>query len=69
VPGSVPTFDAATQDLLDEVARVYGQFPAWRLRALSHGEPPWIEAFNSASRVVQPETMRRYFSTRLAPNA
>jgi uncharacterized phage-associated protein len=68
-PSTVPVFDKATQDLLDDVSGVYGQFSAWRLRELSHSEPPWIEAFNSASKIVRHDTMRKYFLTRLAPDS
>jgi uncharacterized phage-associated protein len=65
IPRSVAYFDDPTRDLLSEVSAVYGQFSAWRLRELSHQEPPWIEAYNSSSRVIQTERMRSYFTTRL----
>ena len=65
VPSAAPEFDAAAREVLDDVAEVYGQFSAWRLRELTHSEPPWIEAYASTSKVVQHETMRRYFRTRL----
>src|SRR6266699_3324769 len=33
-------YDQETQDLLDEVYAVYGQFAAWKLRNMTHQEPP-----------------------------
>jgi uncharacterized phage-associated protein len=69
LPDDVSAFDSATRELLDEVADVYGQFSAWRLRELTHSEPPWIEAFNSPSKIVQRDSMRRYFTTRLAQDS
>ncbi len=56
--------DEQTRAFLDEVYAVYGQFSAWRLRELSHQEPPWIEAFNGSG-VIHNDTMRSFFQTRL----
>jgi uncharacterized phage-associated protein len=30
------------QDLLSEIYQTYGQYSAWRLRDMTHQEPPWI---------------------------
>jgi len=52
---------AETQDLLDEV---YGQFSAWKLRNMTHEEPPWRET--SSGEVISTEKMRAYFKTQLS---
>ncbi len=54
------------RDLIDEVYEVYGQFSAWKLRNLTHQEPPWIEAYAKGqnSEITQ-ESMQRYFLTQL----
>jgi uncharacterized phage-associated protein len=64
VPDQAPNLDPETASFLDEVYDVYGQFSAWRLRELSHHEPPWIEAFNGSG-VVHNDAMRTFFKTRL----
>jgi uncharacterized phage-associated protein len=65
-----PDFDAAVipaaqRDLLDEVHNVYGQFSAWRLREMTHAEPPWKDAFASSSNVVTRDSMKEYFKPRV----
>jgi uncharacterized phage-associated protein len=64
VPDEKMDIDPETASFLDEVYDVYGQFSAWRLRELSHDEPPWIEAFNGTG-VVHNDAMRSFFKTRL----
>ena len=60
-------FDGEVEELLDEVYDVYGQFSAWKLRNLTHDEPPWIEAFSGAStKVIPHEAMRSFFKTLVA---
>jgi uncharacterized phage-associated protein len=52
------------RDLLDEVYQVYGQYSASKLRNMTHGEPPWVEAHQiSPSTIISHETMRKYFRT------
>jgi uncharacterized phage-associated protein len=53
-----------TRDLLDEVYRVFGQFSAWKLRNMTHDEPPWKDASETAS-IITHESMREYFKTQL----
>lgn len=69
VPGAPPTLPKGVRSELDEVYRVYGQFTAWRLRDLTHTEPPWKEAFETPSQVVTRDSMREYFKTRLRRRA
>lgn len=36
---------AADRMILDDVHTYYGQFSAWRLRQMTHGEAPWKNAY------------------------
>jgi uncharacterized phage-associated protein len=67
-------FDAANytddiQDFLDEVYRVYGQFSAWKLREMTHEEPPWKEAFENNRGTISLESMKDFFKTLLIKDA
>lgn len=53
--------DEDTRSLLDEVSSVYGQFSAWRLREMTHAEPPWKSA--PAQAVISQAVMEAYFKT------
>lgn len=53
-----------TREVLDEVHKVYGQFSAWKLRNMTHEEPPWIEASETRS-VISQESLKKYFKTQL----
>jgi len=70
--GPIPTpddvdfaiYDEDTRALLDDVAEVYGQFSAWKLRTMTHEEPPWKEArsrWDGAE--ISHESMASYFVT------
>ncbi|HWD00162.1 MAG TPA: type II toxin-antitoxin system antitoxin SocA domain-containing protein [Candidatus Sulfopaludibacter sp.] len=60
----IDSYPADVRDLLDEVYQVYGQYSAWKLRNMTHAEPPWIEAHNiSPSTVISHDSMRTYFRT------
>lgn len=50
-------------ELLDEVHEVYGQFSAWKLRDLTHAEPPWKDT--PLDNEISHESMRTYFKTQL----
>jgi len=51
------------RSLLDEVWDVYGQFSAWKLRDMTHEEPPWKDAPDRG--VITHEALRSYFRTLL----
>ncbi len=53
------------QDFLDEVYSVYGQFSAWKLRQMTHEEPPWKEAFENNRGTISLDTMKAFFKTLL----
>lgn len=58
------SYTPETQELLDEVNSVFGQFSAWKLRDMTHNEPPWKEAISSRGTITQ-ESMKEYFKTQL----
>lgn len=57
-------YDGDTREMLDEVYKVYGQFSAWKLRNMTHEEPPWIEASENRS-TISHESLKAYFKTQL----
>lgn len=56
------SIDKETRDLLDEVYNVFGQFSAWKLRNMTHEEPPWKEAFEGSG-IISKTSMKKYFLT------
>ena len=59
----VKVFSEETIEFLDEVYDVYGQFSAWKLREMTHREPPWAETPDGME--ISPDAMRTYFKTQL----
>jgi uncharacterized phage-associated protein len=51
------------RELLDEVWSVYGQFSAWKLRNMTHEEPPWKETPSGS--VIHHDKLREYFKTQV----
>lgn len=49
------------QSLLDEVWDTYGQFSAWKLRNMTHEEPPWKDT--ASGEEITHDAMTRYFLT------
>lgn len=54
--------DSETRSLLDEVYSVFGQFSGWKLRNMTHEEPPWIEAY-AGNKIIKKSSMKKYFLT------
>ncbi len=50
-------------EFLSEVFAAYGQFSAWKLRDMTHGEPPWKDTPNNQT--IPVESMREYFAALL----
>ena len=53
--------DSKTGKFLSEVFDAYGQFSAWKLRDMTHGEPPWKDTPSGGS--ISHESMREYFAS------
>ena len=56
-------FDDEVRKFLDEVYQVYGQYSAWKLRDMTHEEPPWVDAYDSLDLVIHHNALKSYFST------
>ncbi|WP_236851740.1 Panacea domain-containing protein [Candidatus Sodalis pierantonius] len=60
-------FSEDEKELLDEVYRVYGQYSAWKLRDMTHSEPPWansyIEGYGKSP--IPHDSMKSFFDTRI----
>jgi uncharacterized phage-associated protein len=58
-------YDEQTRELLDEVYQVYGQFSAWKLRNMTHDEPPWRTVRASGEDIIPTHLMQSFFKTQL----
>lgn len=54
-------FDDDTKCLLNQVYEQYGQFSAWKLRDMTHGEEPWQRAFKGYDKTISNEDLKKYF--------
>ena len=53
-------------ELLNEVWNTYGQFSAWKLRNMTHEEPPWKDAYQPGLNAqITVEAMTRYFRSQV----
>jgi uncharacterized phage-associated protein len=58
----ITLYSVKIKDLLDEVYKVFGQYSAWKLRALSHEGSPWKNAFNRrGDNTITVADMEEYF--------
>ncbi len=54
------------KELLNDVWNTYGQFSAWKLRDMTHAEPPWNIAYRQGENTVITETsLNEYFVTQI----
>ncbi len=51
------------KELLDAVYLSYGQFSAWKLRNMTHAEPPWKNA--EINQVISLAALKDYFKTQV----
>lgn len=49
------------KDFLNDVYKTIGQFSAWKLRNMTHAEPPWKNA--AVGSVISQQSMKRHFVT------
>jgi len=57
--------DEETRNLLNEIYSVFGQFSAWKLRNMTHDEPPWKNVEDQIPCEIQRGSMQEYFTTQL----
>ena len=56
-------YDERTRGLLDEVYAIYGQFSAWKLRDMTHSEPPWRDT--PPGQEIRHDDLGSYFAARV----
>lgn len=56
-------YDGETAELLDEVWAEYGQYAAWKLRDLTHNEPPWRNTARNGT--ITEAKLTAYFKTQI----
>ncbi len=56
-------YNESTKELLMDVYKAYGQFSAWKLRDMTHEEPPWKNT--PVGQVIPHEAMLDYFLTQI----
>ncbi len=60
---SEPHLDPESGALLGDVWQAYGQFSAWRLREMTHREPPWLNT--PQSQPIADDELNAYFATQV----
>jgi uncharacterized phage-associated protein len=66
----ITLFDDETQEFLDEIYSMFGQYSAWKLSEMAHREPPWKDFYveGVANIEIPHDSLRNYFS-RFVENA
>jgi uncharacterized phage-associated protein len=54
------------KNLLNDIYQIYGQYSAWRLRDMTHQEPPWVNTMKRKESVITDAEMISFFKTRLS---
>jgi uncharacterized phage-associated protein len=54
------------RSLLEDIYQTYGQYSAWRLRDMTHQEPPWLNTLKRHETIISDQEMINFFKTRLA---
>jgi len=56
-------YNKKAREVMDDVYKVFGQFSAWKLRNMTHEEPPWKDT--PINTEISHESMKKYFKTLL----
>jgi uncharacterized phage-associated protein len=64
---AVLSIPAEDRRIIRQVYDVYGQFSPWRLRQLTHNEPPWKDVYQEGVQniPISPNAMKAYFKTQI----
>jgi uncharacterized phage-associated protein len=66
----IQKFNDKTKEFLEEVYSIFGQYSAWKLREMSHNEPPYLEAIkHGLNTAISPKSMKGYFLAFVETNA
>ena len=60
-PVNLEAYSEQVREVLDEVDKVFGQFTAGKLRAMTHNEPPWMQT--PRGDVISLDLMKEFFKT------
>ena len=58
---NLEAYSEQVREVLDEVDKVFGQFTAGKLRAMTHNEPPWMQT--PRGDVISLDLMKEFFKT------
>ena len=59
----ISKFESSETELLNDIFTVFGQFSAWKLRDLTHEEPPWKDTPKGGE--ISHAKLKEYFITQL----
>jgi len=62
---SFKSIPKSIRDFLEDIYRVYGRYSAWRLRDMTHQEPPWANAKARQKKIISDRDMVNFFRTQL----
>ena len=57
------SFTTQQKSTIDEAYNVYGQFSAWKLRQMTHEEPPWQDT--NENDLITHDALKAYFKSQL----
>jgi uncharacterized phage-associated protein len=60
----ISTLTQEEREPLDEVYRVYGQYSAWKLRNMTHDEPPWKDV-SFHRQEISHDALREFFANQI----
>jgi len=64
---NIEDYAPADRHILDDVYSYYGQYSAWRLREMTHAEPPWRTNWDEGGGcVISNDDLLQYFSTQVS---
>ncbi len=55
-------FEPSVVEILNEVYKSFGQYSGWKLRKMTHIEPPWQEAISSSNKIIRLDTLKEFFT-------
>ncbi|MGE8127681.1 Panacea domain-containing protein [Methylobacterium sp. NPDC080182] len=62
----IENYELADRLIMDDVYDYYGQYSAWRLRQMTHDEPPWKNVYDEGcSNLITIDALKEYFSTQI----
>ncbi len=60
---NLDSIEYESRSIIDEVLKVYGQFAPWKLRDMTHYEPPWANTTDREE--ITHDMLIKFFKTRI----